>query len=72
IAEGELADAILVNLADERLLPCHNLISNWVYAADSRCVRSVLCDGRFVMRDGIIAGEKDIVTQFKDHIQHRK
>lgn len=62
IAEGKLADAVLVNLANERLLPCHNLISNWVYAADSRCIDTVICDGKIIMQDGVVQGEEEIIN----------
>lgn len=61
IAEGKLADAVFVDLRNERLVPNHNLISNWVYAADARGVRHVLCDGNFLMRDGVVPGEEEIV-----------
>ena len=60
IAEGKLADGILVRLDNERMVPCFDLISNWVYSADSRCIDSVLCNGRFVMRGGHVDGEDDI------------
>ena len=50
IAEGKLADAILVRLDDERMQPLHHLVSNWVYAAGSSCVDTVICDGRVLMR----------------------
>ena len=51
IAEGRLADAILVRLDDERMQPLHNLVSNWVYSAGSSCVDSVLCNGRILMKN---------------------
>ena len=50
IREGALADALLVRLDDERMQPCHNLISNWVYAAGSSCIDSVICNGNIVMK----------------------
>lgn len=50
IEEGKLADCILVNMNEERMTPCHNLISNMVYAADSSCIDTVICDGRILMR----------------------
>ena len=49
IEEGRLADAILVRLDDERMTPCHNLISNWVYAAGSSCIDTVVCNGKVLM-----------------------
>ena len=48
IEEGALADALLVDLGDIKMQPCHNLVSNWVYAADSRAIKTVICDGRIV------------------------
>lgn len=48
IALGRDADALLINLSDPRMVPCHNLISNFVYSADSSCIRHVLCAGRVV------------------------
>jgi 5-methylthioadenosine/S-adenosylhomocysteine deaminase len=50
IAEGKLADAILVRLDDERMQPCYHLASNWVYAAGSSCIDTVICDGRILMQ----------------------
>ena len=63
IAEGKLADGILVRLDNERMVPCFDLVSNWVYSADSRSIDSVLCNGRFVMRGGHVDGEEDIVRE---------
>ncbi|MCR5183139.1 MAG: amidohydrolase [Opitutales bacterium] len=65
IAEGKLADAVIVDLNNERLVPHHHLVSNWVYAADSRCVRHVICDGKFLMRDGHVAGEEKIIADVR-------
>lgn len=49
IEEGKLADFILVDLANPKMIPCHNLISNWVYAADSSCISNVVCDGKILL-----------------------
>ena len=50
IAEGKLADALLVDLSDERMQPLHSLASNWVYAAGSSCIDTVICNGKIVMK----------------------
>jgi 5-methylthioadenosine/S-adenosylhomocysteine deaminase len=63
IADGYLADALLVDLSDERLVPDHDFASNWVYSADSSSIRSVLCAGKFVMRDRHVPGEEEIVAE---------
>lgn len=49
VAPGRLADCLLIDLSDIRMQPCHSLVSNFVYAADSRCIRHVLCDGKMVL-----------------------
>lgn len=51
IATGKLADAILIDLSNERMRPLHHLISNWIYAADSSCIDTVICDGKILLRD---------------------
>ena len=45
---GKLADCILVNLDDERMQPCHHLVSNWVYSADTSAIDLVMCDGKVI------------------------
>ena len=63
IREGYLADCLLVDTKNERMVPGHNLVSNWVYAADSSCIDSVICNGKFVMRGRHVDGEEDIVRE---------
>ena len=48
IAKGKLADCILVDLDNVKMQPCHNLISNFVYSADSSCIAGVICDGHIL------------------------
>lgn len=48
IEAGCLADALLLDLSNSRLIPCHNLISNLVYAADRTCIDTVICDGKVI------------------------
>ena len=48
IAEGKVADCILLDLGNIKMTPCHNLESNWVYAADSSCIKAVICNGKII------------------------
>ena len=48
IAVGKQADALLVDLGVPQMQPAHNLLSNWVYAADSSAIRHVFCAGRLL------------------------
>ena len=65
IQEGALADFILVDLNNHSLLPNANLKSHLVYSADTSCVTDVLCDGKWVMKDGHVAKEHEIIEAFK-------
>lgn len=66
IAVGKLADALLLDLSNERLVPGYNLISNWVYSADSRAIHSVICDGRFLMKNRVVPGEEEILARARE------
>ena len=61
VREGNLADCLLVDLKNERMVPRHNLVSNLVYAADNSSIDSVICNGKFVMRGHHVDGEEEIM-----------
>lgn len=52
IEKGRFADAVLLDLSSPRMNPCHSLLSNVVYSADSSCIKAVLCGGRIVFDRG--------------------
>ena len=43
-----------------------NLISDMVYAADSSCIDTVICDGRILMRGGHVDGEEEIIAEARE------
>ena len=61
IEKGRLADIVLLDANSPQLTPSHNLVSNLVYSADTSCVKTVICDGRILMRDGFIEGEAEVI-----------
>ena len=65
IAEGKLADCLLVDLNNPLLVPDYNLISNMVYSADSSVIDTVICNGRLLMLGKKIDGEEEILRQAK-------
>jgi 5-methylthioadenosine/S-adenosylhomocysteine deaminase len=65
IAEGKLADALLIDLNNERLVPNYNLLSNWIYAADSRCIDTVICNGRLLMQNKYVEKEEEIISNVR-------
>ncbi len=66
IAEGKLADCILVDLNNHFLVPNYNLISNMVYSADSSCIDTVICNGKILMQNHHILGEEEITAKIKE------
>jgi len=62
IEEGRLADALLVDLDHPRLTPGHHLLSDMVYSAEPSVIHSVICGGRFLMREHRIPGEAEIIA----------
>ena len=60
IAEGKLADVVLLDLKNVNLVPNHNLISNIVYSANGSCVDTVICDGAILMDERKVKGEEEI------------
>ena len=65
IAEGKLADAILVDM-NNSLLCCGDLVSDMVYSADSSCVDTVICDGKVLMRGRRVDKEDEIVAAARE------
>ncbi len=51
IERGKRADIILVDLLSPHFVPLHNVVSHLVYSAKGTDVRSVLVDGRILVRD---------------------
>lgn len=72
IAEGRLADCMLVNLSNHRLVPGYNLVDDIVYSADSSCIDTVICDGQVLMQHGVIDGEADIVSEARRYVKSFK
>lgn len=62
IEEGALADLIIVDTESYNFLSPGSFEANLVYSAHSDCVDSVICNGKFVMRNRYIPGEKEILV----------
>lgn len=56
IAEGVLADVIVVDLQKPHLQPVHDVVSNLVYCGKASDVETVVVDGRVVVEERRIAG----------------
>ena len=64
IKEDYLADLAIFDLESNSFTPRNNLISALVYSANSHDVESVICDGKFIMRD------RELVNVDEEKVRH--
>lgn len=71
IKPGALADLLIVDLHQPHLTPMYDPVANMVYAAQSSDVKTVLIDGRVVMRDRqvLTVDEEKILFMAQKHGQ---
>lgn len=60
---GKLADLLLVDLRRPEMVPNHNLVSNLAYSANGSCVDTTICDGKVLMRGGVVEGQEKIMEK---------
>ena len=65
IAEGKLADIVLVDTDNYAFVPGFDFLSDFVYSANSSCIDTVICNGEIVMEDRIVPGENIVLEQTK-------
>ena len=63
IEEGALADIIIIDTENYHFMSPGSFEANLIYSAHSDCVDSVICDGRFLMKNRVVPGEKEILAQ---------
>lgn len=69
IEVGALADAVFVDLNNDRMVPNYHLVSNWVYAADSSAVKSTMCGGKFLMNKGVVDNAEEILAKARESVR---
>ncbi len=67
VAEGKLADLLLVDLKHPSMVPNHDLISNLVYSANGSIVRTTICNGKILMLDRKVEGEEEVIEKCQEH-----
>ena len=65
IAEGKIADCMLVDLEHHTMVPNYHIVSNLVYSADPSCIDTVICNGRILMQNRYVPGEEMIIAEAK-------
>jgi 5-methylthioadenosine/S-adenosylhomocysteine deaminase len=68
LEEGALADIIIIDTDNYHFMSPGSFEANLIYSAHSDCVDSVICNGRFVMKNRVVPGEKEIIGQARQHL----
>lgn len=63
IEAGALADILIVDTQNYHFLSPGTFEANLVYSAHSDCIDSMICNGKFLMRDRVVPGEKKILAE---------
>ena len=62
VREGAIADLSIVDIDNSYFLSPGSFLANLVYTAHSDTISSVVCQGKFVMRDRKVEGEEEILA----------
>lgn len=63
VEKGALADLLIIDTENYHFLSPAPFLANFIYSAHSDCVESVICGGRFIMRNREVPGEREILLQ---------
>ena len=63
VEEGAEADLLIIDVQGYSFLSPGPFLANLIYSAHSDCVESVICKGRFIMKNREVPGEKEILEQ---------
>lgn len=63
LEEGAAADILIVDTDNYNFLSPGSFLANFVYSAHSDCIGSVICGGKFVMKNRVVKGEREILAE---------
>ncbi|RTZ92686.1 MAG: amidohydrolase [Deltaproteobacteria bacterium] len=63
LAPGEPADVVLIDLDHPQNVPLYHLDSNLIYAVNGTAVSTTICNGKVLMKDGIVPDEDAIIAE---------
>ena len=63
VEEGAEADLLIIDTTGYSFLSPGPFLANLIYSAHSDCVDSVICKGKFVMRNRFVPGENEVIEQ---------
>ena len=68
LEEGALADIVIIDTDNYHFMSVAPFEANLIYSAHSDCVDSVICNGKFVMKNKVVEGEKEILAEAKKYL----
>jgi len=65
---GKRADVVIIDLDEDNLVPLYDPVSHLAYAVEAADIRTVMVDGRIVLRDGVLicADEREIRRRVRE------
>lgn len=63
LREGALADILIIDTDNYHFLSPASFEANLIYSAHSDCIDSVICDGKFLMRNRVVPMEKEVLRE---------
>ena len=69
IEQGYLADILIVNTQNYSFLSPGSFEANFVYSAHSDSIESVICNGKFIMRNRVVPNEDKIIAEAKETLK---
>ena len=61
--QSKLLGVLIIDTDNYSFLSPGSILANLIYSAHSDCVDSVICKGRFVMKNRVVPGEKEILKE---------
>ena len=68
LREGALADILIVDTDNYHFMSPGSFEANLIYSAHSDCIDSVICNGRILMRNRVVPGEKEILADARKYL----
>lgn len=63
VQEGAPADLMIVDTDNLHFISPGSFLANFIYSTHSDCIDSLICKGKFVMRNRVVSGEKEILSE---------
>ena len=67
--KGYLADILIVDTQGYSFVSPGSFDANFVYASHADCIESVICNGKFVMRNRVVPNEAQILKEAKETLK---